>query len=263
MKKHWKALVAIAAIVIIVAVATLIINLRPADRETQPKLSSDSGLVAGKFGFPVSKINIGEGGTKTAGDGRTPIGYNGTCDSAAQAAANYTPVLRDVNATTWATQKAALNSIAVPGSWVEDATVLGEIVANSKDPLPGAFDGGWVDKTNVKAGGMYRLVSCDANRTAVVQVFLGTLSARETTAPLASFSTATMELTWKDDWKISDALSRIDDVDFLERLEDEGPSGPVPGTPTGKIPVLNDALLDQLFEGKSREGWVEYGNATR
>ena len=72
MKKNWKAMVAIAVVVIIVAVAVIIINMRPADRTAQPEPSGDSSIVAGKFGFPVSKINIGEGGTKTAADGKTP-----------------------------------------------------------------------------------------------------------------------------------------------------------------------------------------------
>lgn len=263
MKKNWKVLVAIAAVVIIVAVAVVLINLRPSDQAAQPEPGADNGMVAGKLGFPVSKIIIGEGGTKTAGDGRTPIGYNGTCDSAAQAAANYTPVLRDVNSKTWEVQKATLNSLAVPGPWIKDATLVGDYSAEAaaKGALP-SFDGGWIDQINVNAGGMYRMVSCEPKKQAVVQVVFGGLGATDT-LPQGFFGTKTMELTWKGDWKISNALSRIDDTAFQQRLKDEGPSGGVGGTPTGEMPTLDSPLVERYFKSLSKEGWVEYANATR
>lgn len=263
MKKNWKVLVATAAMVLIVAVAVVLINFRPSEQTAKPQPEPDNGMVAGKFGFPVSKLNIGEGGTKTAGDGRTSIGYNGTCDSAAQAAANYTPVLRDVNSKTWETQKATLNSLAVPGPWIKDATYIGDYSAEAaaKGTLP-SFDGGWIDQIDVQAGGMYRMVSCEPKKRAVVQVLFGGLGVSDT-LPQGFFGTKTMELTWKDDWKISNALSRVDDTEFQQRLKDEGPSGGVGGTSTGKIPTLDSALVERYFEDLSKEGWVEYANATR
>ncbi|MCO4252165.1 hypothetical protein [Pseudarthrobacter raffinosi] len=263
MKKNWKALVAIAAVMIIVAVAVVLINLRPSDQAVQPEPSADNGMVAGKFGFPVSKINIEEGGTKTADDGRTPIGYNGTCDSAAQAAANYTPALFNVNAKTWEAQKATLNSLAIPGSWTKDATLLGDTWADAaaKGNLS-SFDGGWLDEVNVSAGGLYRMVSCEPKKSALVQVVYGGRRVGDT-LPGGYFGTASVELTWKDDWKISNTLTRIDDTEFKQRLKDEGPAGGVGGTPTGNMPRLDDSLVARYFEDLSKEGWVEYANATR
>ncbi|MEW1857444.1 hypothetical protein AB0268_12725 [Pseudarthrobacter oxydans] len=264
MKKNWKAMVAIAVVVIIVAVAVIIINMRPADRTAQPEPSGDSSIVAGKFGFPVSKINIGEGGTKTAADGKTPIGYNGTCDSAAQAAANYAPVLLNVNPKTWETQKATLNSLAVPGPWVESATYVGNVAAEAeaKGELPKTFDGGWIDQINVNAGGMYRMASCEPKKEAVVQVLFGGLGTSDA-LPQGFFGTQTMELTWEDDWKISDSLTGINDSDLATRVKDKGPSGGVGGTPTGRMPTLDAALVERYFKDLSKEGWVEYANASR
>lgn len=261
MKKNWKALAAIAAVLIIVAIAVVLINLRPTDQATQS--GTDNGMVAGKLGFPVSKINIGEGGTKTAGDSKTPIGYSGTCDSAAQAAANYTPILRDVNSKTWEKQKATLNSLAITGPWIKDATLLGDYSADAaaKGTVP-SFEGGWVDQTNVQAGGLFRMVSCEPKKAAVVQVFFGGLGVGKT-LPEAFFGTKTMELTWNGDWKISNALPRTEDTELQQRLKDEGPSGGVGGTPTGKIPTFDDALMARYFKDLSKEGWVEYANATR
>jgi hypothetical protein len=221
-------------------------------------------MVAGKLGFPVSKINIGEGGTKTAGDGRTPTGYNGTCDSAAQAAANYTPLLVDVNLKTWETQKATLNSLAVPGPWLDTVLLPGEsvtdVVAQGNELK--TFDGGWMEKTEVKAGGMYRMVSCEAKKTALVQVFFGALGTSDT-LPQGYFGTRTMELTWKDDWKISDAVTGVNDADLVSQLKDKGPTGGLGGTPTGKIPPLDEPIVARYFGDLSKEGWVEYANATR
>lgn len=264
MKKNWKALAAIAAVLIIVAIAVVLINLRPGAQAAQPEPGADNGMVAGKFGFPVSKINIGEGGTKTAADGKTPTGYNGTCDSAAQAAANYTPVLADVNLETWETQKSTLNSLAVPGPWLETALLPFSIIAEAKaqDQQMKTFAGGWIDQTNVKAGGMYRVVSCEPKKTAVVQVFYGALSTSDT-LPAGYFSTKTMELTWKGDWKISNLVTGVNDADLVARLKDKGPFGGMGRTPMGKIPPLDEAIVARYFKDLSKEGWVEYANATR
>lgn len=263
MKKNWKVLVATAAIVVIVAVAVVLINFRPNEQTAPPQREPDNGMVAGKLGFPVSKLNIGEGGTKTAADGKTPIGYNGTCDSAAQAAANYTPALFDVNTKTWDTQKATLKALASPESWVKDATVLGDTLTDTaaKGNLS-SFESGWLDQTDVKAGGLYRVVSCEPKKIALVQVAYAGLSVSNT-LPSGYFGTSSMELTWKDDWKISNVLVRIDDTEFKQKFQDEGPAGGLVGTPTGMMPALDNALVSRYFENLSKEGWVEYANAKR
>lgn len=264
MKKNWKVLVATAAMVVIVAVAVVLINFRPNEQTAKPQPEPDNGMMAGKFGFPVSKLNIGEGGTKTAPDGKTPIGYNGTCDSAAQAAANYTPLLVDVNLETWETEKATLYSVAVPGPWLETVLLPGTIIsdAKAKGMELKSFAGGWMEQTDVKAGGLYRTVSCEPRKTALVQVFFGALGASDT-LPEAYFGTRTMELTWKGDWKISNVVTGVNDADLVSRVKDKGPSGGVGGSTTGKIPPLDEHLLARYFEDLSKEGWVEFANATR
>jgi hypothetical protein len=264
MRTKWKALIAIAAVVVIVAVAVVLINLRPTEPSAQPEPSAETSMVAGTLGFPVSKINIGGGGTKTAADGKTPIGYNGTCDSAAQAAANYTPLLVDVNLETWETQKETLNSLAVPGPWLETVLLPSTVIADAKaqgNQLE-TFAAGWRDQTNVKAGGLYRMVSCEPKKTAVVQVFFGALGVSDS-LPEGYFGTRTMELTWKGDWKISNAVTGVNDADLVARLKDKGPTGGLGVPPTGKIPPLDEQILARYFEDLSKEGWVEYANATR
>lgn len=261
MRKHWKALAAAGAMIVIIIAAVLVITFRPAER---PPEAQDSGLHAtGSFGFPVSTLRVGEGGTGVAGDGRTIIGYDGTCDSAVQAAANYAPLLRDVNINTWVEQKKALTEISTPGPWFETATLSGNYLSETKDiPTPG-FDGGWFTRTDVAAGGMYRVASCDEKATAVVQVFAGSLEARTEGKPLGGYETITLELGWDGDWKITDAQVLAADNDFSGRVKDQGPSGPDPQGPTGALAPLTTTWVNSLFTDKSRDGWIEYANATR
>lgn len=262
MSTKWKALIAIVAVAVIVTVAIVLIN-RPAELTAQPKPSEGTGMVAGKLGFPVSKIKIGEGGTKTAVDGKTPIGYNGTCESAAQAAANYLPLLEDVNSSTWAQQKKTLAEVGKQGPWIGRVTASGELMATAKELPPGAFDGGWYSRSDVPAGGLYRVASCDAKKQAVVQVFTGGTTARVNGAPKAYFRTVTLELTWANDWKISDAAVVQSGQDFDGRIKDAGPTSLGTAFEGDSISALKNDLVNGFFADVSREGWVEYANAKR
>ncbi|MFB0839999.1 hypothetical protein ACETK3_18590 [Arthrobacter sp. E44] len=259
MRKHWKALTAVGVVILAVAVAVILIN-RPAPATEQDPSSLQA---SGKFGFPVSEIKIGEGGTKKASDGKTITGYNGTCDSAAQAAANYTHLIKDVNVTTWAQHKKTLTELSKPGPWFEKVTFNGNLAVDAKDRLPGAFDGGWYTRTDVASGGLYRVADCEEKNRAIVQVFAGAVSANVKTAPSAFFETVTLELVWEGDWKISDAAIVPANQDFGGRVKDGGPMSVgtnMEGEPT---PVLRDELVNAFFKDKSREGWVEFANAKR
>jgi hypothetical protein len=259
-KKHWKALTAAGAVILIVAVAAILINLRPS-----PALGpAPSALQAtGKFGFPVSDIRIGEGGTKKASDGKTITGYSGTCDSAAQAAANYAPLIVDLNITTWEQQKKVLTEVSKPGPWFEKVTSANNVLAETKNTVPGAFDGGWYARSDVAPGGMYRVPSCDYKKRAVVQVFLGALGAKVNAEPRAFFQTVTLELTWNGDWKISDAAIVPVNQDFGGRVKDGGPMSLGTAMEEEATPILRNDLVSAFFSDKSREGWVEYANAKR
>jgi hypothetical protein len=259
MRKHWKLLTALGAVIVIIAVAVVLLNPpAPAPKQAEPS----SLQASGKFGFPVSGIKIGEGGTKTASDGKTITGYNGTCDSAAQAAANYTPLIEDVNTSTWAQQKKTLVEVGNQGPWMERATFNGDLLANAKELPPGAFDGGWYYRSDVAAGGLYRIVSCDAKKKAVVQVFTGGVTAVVNKEPSAFFQTVTFELTWAGDWKISDFGVVQAGQNFDGRVKDGGPMS-VGTSFEDPVPTLRNDLVDAFFKDKTREGWVEYANAKR
>ncbi|UKA52189.1 hypothetical protein [Paenarthrobacter ilicis] len=260
MRKHWKLLTALGAVILVIAVAVILLNPpAPAAKQDDPSPLQASG----KFGFPVSGIKIGEGGTKTASDGKTITGYNGSCDSAAQAAANYTHLVKDVNVSTWPQQKKILAEVGKQGPWMERATFNGDLMASAKDLPPGAFDGGWYSRSDVAAGGLYRIASCDEKKKAVVQVFSGGMTAVVNKAPSAFFQTVTFELSWADDWKISDFAIVQSGQDFNGRVKDAGPTSLGTIFDDETAPALKDDLVNDFFADVSREGWVEYANAKR
>ncbi|WP_284750790.1 hypothetical protein [Arthrobacter sp. efr-133-R2A-120] len=260
MRGRWKLLIAVAIVIVAAVASALVMSLRPGSPAPG---SPQSGLgPSGKLGFPVSQLAVGQGGTKTAADGKTPIGYDGSCDSAAQAAANYLPLRADFNAKTWETQKKALVQVSLPGPQKDLVMQVNDGNAANKAYQDAGFDGGWLQRFDVKAGGLYRIVSCEANKSALVQVFTGSLWAQMTTAPRPAFATQEIELAWDGDWKYSNAFQPSDDPTIGRRLKDTGPSLQ-PEDFTQTLQVLTAKDVDVLFQGKSREGWVEYANATR
>jgi hypothetical protein len=260
MRKHWKAFTAVGVVVLMIAVAAILIN-RPSPKATKDDISGFQA--SGKFGFPVSEIRIGDGGLKKASDNKTFTGYNGSCDSAAQAAANYTPLIVDLNVNTWDQQKSVLTDVSKPGAWLMKITSANDFLAAAEDKVPGAFDGGWYARSDVSAGGMYRIASCEEKKGAVVQVFSGGLSAEVNGEPSAFFQTVTLEFSWNGDWKISDAAVVPVNQDFGGRVEDGGPMSVGTSMDAESTPVLRDDLVNAFFKDKSRVGWVEYANAKR
>jgi hypothetical protein len=260
MRKHWKLLAAVGAVILVIAVAVVLLNPpAPAAKQDDPS----SLQASGKFGFPVSGIKIGEGGTKTARDGKTPTGYNGTCDSSAQAAANYTHLIEDLNVSTWAQQKKVLAEVGKEGPWVERVSYKGDLLTTAKDLPSGPFDGGWFTRSDVASGGLYRIANCDEKKKAIVQVFTGAIAARVNKDPSAFFQTVTFELVWDGDWKISDAAIVTNGQDFGGRVKDSGPMSVGTNMEEEATPVLRDDLVNAFFKDISREGWVEYANAKR
>ncbi|MCP1415632.1 hypothetical protein [Paenarthrobacter sp. A20] len=260
MRKHWKLLTALGAVILVIAVAVVLLNPpAPAAKQDDPGALQASG----KFGFPVSGIKIGEGGTKTASDGKTITGYNGSCDSAAQAAANYIHLIEDVNVSTWAQQKKTLAEVGKAGAWTEKITSKGDLLTTSKELSSLSFDGGWVYRSDVAAGGLYRVASCEPKEAAVVQVFFGATSANVKAAPSAFFQTVTFALVWDGDWKVADAAIVANGQDFGGRVKDAGPMSVGTNMDDEATPVLRDDLVNSFFKDKTREGWVEYANAKR
>lgn len=270
-RKHWKAVTA-ATIALLAVVVGSILVANPWGQAPAPAPTEDTagGSV---LGFPVSKVKIGEGGTRTAVDGTTPVGYPSTCDGAAAAAANYAPVVWNKHPSGWAQQRKVLQQISTSSAELKSQDSLQPSYQRMlKMPDFQRFDKDWVDRVDVKAGGLYRVVECTANDTALVQVFYGVLTGRDpesTRTPGAYFLTQALRLKWQDgDWKIQRSLPVFTDgsgQDPLLQVPDVGPLSTRFPLVNGRVPTLTQEMADKAFArtDATRKGWIEYANATR
>ena len=134
-----------------------------------------------------------------------------------------------------------------------------------KDHCLRAFDGGWITASDVAAGGLYRVASCEAKKKAVVQVFIGSLKPQRRTVH--------RRLVFADrpdgaelGWRLEDhgRSPSFDDPDFGGRVKDAGPSERRTTEDHREIPDYWIELVNWLYSrATAREGWVEYANAKR
>ena len=261
--RHWKAIVAALVIAGALTGAALALGARPGQ---QASTFSTPVAGGGKLGFPVSQIRVGSGGSAMAADGSTPVGYDGSCSSVAAAVANYMPVVADVHPSAWPAQQKALAQIDLNSEELKGLAQLADLGAMTlKLPDWRSFDGDWVTKTDVAAGGLYRVVACTERGEALVQLVYASVDAG-TEGAKASFVTQALDLGWqKGDWKIIRSQIPVGSTDLTlgGRLPDRGPNLAALPTPDWKVPVLTKDLADQAFKDVSREGWIEYANAVR
>lgn len=263
MRRHWKAIAAVVAVVAALAAAVLALGARHEQASPETAVAVAGG---GRLGFPVSPVKIGTGGSGVAADGRTPVGYDGSCSSAAAAAANFMPAIADVHPSAWPVQQKALAQIDVNADELKDLAALADLEAKNLNASGiRTFGGDWVTRTDVASGGLYRLVSCTERRSALVQVVYARIDAQTGGAPKASFVTQSLDLSWQGgDWKVTRSQSPLGDSGTLGgRLPDRGPNLAELPAPDGRAPVLTKDLADQAFKDVSREGWIEYANAVR
>lgn len=263
MMRHWKAIAATLVTAAALTAAALALGGNQNAKSPTPSATVAGG---GKLGFPVSQVNIGSGGSGTAADGRTPIGYDGSCNSAAVAAANYMPVIADVHPSAWPAQQKTLAQVDMNA---EEIAVKGQFMDLAEKNLKlvhlRTFEGDWVTKTDVAAGGLYRMVACTERGKALVQLVYASVDAG-TEGAKASFVTQALDLGWQGgDWKVTRSQIPVGSTDLTlgGRLPDRGPNLAALPAPDGRPPVLTRELADQAFKDVSREGWTEYANAVR
>ena len=263
MRRHWKAILAAAMVVAAVTATALILGTRHDQPAPEPVATVARG---GKLGFPVSPVKIGAGGTGVAADGRTPVGYDGSCNSAAAAAANFMPIIADVHPSAWPAQQKALAQIDVHADELKDLATLADLGSKTvKYPGWKGFDGDWVTRTDVAAGGLYRMASCTDHGKALVQLVYASIDSQIGKDPKASFVTQSLDLAWQGgDWKVTRSQTPpSSDSTLGGRLPDRGPNAAELPAPDGRAPVLTKDLADQAFKDVSRQGWIEYANAVR
>lgn len=242
----------IAAVVLIaivlVAVASYFISSTTKDKPsadtpttpTEPTRISDNG-------FPVSHVRANEGGTKTAADGHTRIGYTASCEDAVHAAVNYVP------AESYGT-----------GPWEKRGATLKKIIASNEDGAEYidalrslAQDGATSTKTLFDPP-IFKVVRCESGKTASVAVAqrikTNAFKLDGRTVPAAVEIRATEQLlVWEDgDWKLDLSGENGTYRPETQLLYTQGKKEPSSASET-----LGDLFTDSDGNPVSRDGWME------
>lgn len=238
-----RALLITILVLLVAAVATASFMLSE-NRATDPTPKAPLGTNA--EGFEISPLAAGEGGSKMAPDGETPIGYPPTCEGASAAAINYRKAEQTANENWQKTQKTLELIYTDP---------------EAADSLPQLMQENGVNEylsSDVKALGIFKPMSCEAGKEALVVVSDVTLFKNfPGAAPYVLIQAGPTQLIWKDgDWKRVPSYSGGVGETLSIQLQMDTP------------PAITKEIIDALFTADdghpiSREGWMVVNNATR
>lgn len=242
----------IAAVVVVaivlVAVASYFISSTTKDNTsaatpptpTEPTRMSDNG-------FPVSHLHANEGGTKTAADGHTRIGYTASCDDAVHAAINYVP------AESYGT-----------GPWEQREATLKKIIASNEDgseyieALRSITKDGVTSKKSLSDPPIFKIVRCESGKTASVAVAQRIEKSAykidgRTVPATVEIRVAEQLLVWEnDDWKLDLSGENATYRPETQLLYTQGKK-----EPSSAREILGDLFTDSDGNALSRDGWME------
>lgn len=236
----------VVVVIVLVAVASYFMSSTSKQNTSAATPSAPVPNQIGEYGFPVSPLRMNEGGTGTAPDGQTRIGYTHSCDDAVHAAVNYI----------------AADSFAAEG-WAAREKTLKQILTSTESASKyidafrsGAREEGIVSTTSLLEPPIFNLVSCESGKTASVAVAqrIQTSSYKigEKTIPASTeIRVADQHLVWENsDWKLDPGAGYTRPEAQLLYMQGK------------KEPTSADEILGELFtdsEGNplSRDGWME------
>lgn len=241
------AAVVITAIVL-VAVASYFISSTTKDNTsaatpttaTEPTRISDNG-------FPVSPFRANEGGTRTAADGHTRIGYTASCEDAVRAAVNYVPA-ESYGTGDWEKREATLKTVIADN---EDGT---EYI----DALRSLAKDGGTSETALFDAPIFKVVSCESGKSASVAVAQRIKTSEfkldGRTVPAAVEIRATEQLlVWENgDWKLDLSGENGTYRPETQLLYTHGKK-----EPASTREILGDLFTDSDGNPLSRDGWME------
>ncbi|MGP9784449.1 hypothetical protein ACT3UQ_18550 [Glutamicibacter sp. AOP12-B1-11] len=207
---------------------------------TEPTRISDNG-------FPVSQFRANEGGTKTAQDGQTRIGYTASCDDAVRAAINYIPA-ESYGTGDWKQREATLNTIIADNE--DGAEYIDALRSLAKD--------GDTSEKMLFDPAIFKVVSCEAGKTASVAVVQRIENSSFTidgrTVPAAvEVRVVEQLLVWeKDDWKLDFSGENATYRPETQLLYTQGKK-----EPSSAREILGDLFTDSDGNPLSRDGWME------
>lgn len=249
MRRRWWFMGA-GLVVVIVAAVALTMALSHHETPTRPKTEVPDSTSIGRFGFPLSSIQVGKGARALAPDGHTPIGYGPSCEEAALAALNYAPTVADRQGDPNAVEATFLLI------W-QDGDETKQLARSAKEVARQGATKGLT--TSTEYPGLYKIESCTPGKSAVVSFIASTRNAYPTQEN-ASVRIFKQSLVFQNDsWLLSH--------DLPETAPLPGNGQPVSTSNGSQFVKITPAVINQLFTGDqgealSRDGWVEVKHAT-
>lgn len=244
-------IIVIAAVVVTVALVALGSYFISSNTRQDPSAAlpdtPDSQEIS-RFGFPISNIRLGEGGSSSTPIRGTRVGYTASCEDATRAALNYVSSL-SYSPSSWSKQEHEFKQILSRDEATQKyAASISGMVKEYKA----------TETYSVLDPGIYKVASCEPGKSAsihtAVKVKREAFKVGEKTSPEATtVYVSAQNLVWQDgDWKLNK-----DPLQGVDSLENQ-----LVYTGGKKVPASSLTLLDELFtdtDGNpvSREGWLE------
>ena len=246
-----RSLIIIAVVVlaiVLVAVASSFISSATKDNTSAatPTTPSEPTRISDN-GFPVSPFRANEGGTKTAADGQTRIGYTASCDDAVRAAINYVPA-ESYGSGDWEQREATLNTIIADNE--DGAEYIDALRSIAKD--------GVTSKKRLSDPPIFKVVSCESGKTASIAVVQRIeksaykIDGRTVPAKVEIRATEQLLVWENDDWKLDLSGENGTYRPETQLLYTQGKK-----EPSSAREILGDLFTDSDGNPLSRDGWME------
>lgn len=259
--RNWLIIGIAAGVVMLLLAALMVIDYATKSGRNE---ATEPPTTTAPTGQQMAGLTVGSGGTKTGTDGVTKIGYDGTCDSAVQAATNYFKAATDVFFVSDKKKVAFINEVVLPGptkdALLDDAKRRTEVMNSPQGP---ELAKGYTETTHVEWGGAYKVTDCSAERTAIIQILECSLNTiGEEPKRFTTCGTDTIRLVWSNgDWKV---ISINEDLPGVVLNVTSNIPGWEPSPETLPMPAaIRDAYLINSVTGAKDEGWVDYVGITR
>lgn len=244
-------IIVIAAVVVAVAVVALgsyFISSNTKQDTSAALPNSPAPSETSRFGFPVSDIGLGEGGSSTTPNRGIRVGYTASCEDATRAALNYVAAL-SYSPKSWGKQEAELKQILSEDETTRKyAAAISGMVKEYKA----------AETYSVLEPGIYKIANCDPGKSASVHIAVKvkreSYKVGEKVSPEStSIYFSAQQVVWQNgDWKLNkDPLQGVDPLD--NQLVYTGGQK----APTSQLTILDDLFTDAEGNPVSREGWSE------
>lgn len=247
--KDRRILLVVAAVLVVIALVAIASYFMSSPTRQDPSAANSptpEPTRISEYGFPVSHLRLNEGGTQTAPDGRTRIGYTPSCDDAVRAAVNYIGA-ESITSDNWDAREKTLTHVL---SSTEGSNKYIHALRAA------ALDEGIVSSVTLFEPQIFNLVSCEAGKSATVAVAqrIETQSYKidEKTIPSSTeIRVADQNLVWENnDWKLDFEANYTRPEAQL--LFQEGKA-----EPASRSEVLGELFSDHSGSPLSRDGWME------